>query len=153
MIKLSNFLLEYTILPYKKTPWYHSGDSIGTEYEFKTKSGQFYEVSLGIINNQSTLSIDFFIEVETKQGPKLSNSEISNKGDLYDLLATIMDIIKKAIKKYPKIKYIEYIPEKSKKEKNYAGNKRDIAYRYFLKKEFPNTEFSSNGKKVVAKIN
>jgi hypothetical protein len=54
-------------------------------------------------------------------------------------MATIMDIFKKIITKYPSITKLSYIPTKLNGELN---NKRDKAYRYFLKKEFPNARFS-----------
>ena len=147
-------LNEMSILPYTKTdddtetsknPKFTG--AFWREYEFKSKSGEDYVLQLRL--GYKILDVSFYVKKESEfklrgldhDYMRLSMSS-TNKGEQYDILATIMDIIRKTIKEFPSTEKIEYISNPDPDEETFIGNKRDKAYRYFLKKEFPNARFS-----------
>jgi hypothetical protein len=124
--------------------WYYT--------RFTTDSETEYEVDL-----ESTTHLDrnvnelpaFNVEFAAKpKGAEGSSSKIVvNKGELYKVMATIVDIIKHYVKKDRK-KAIMYSPEKKQGED--FGKQRDMLYKAFIRKAMPGTYFETEGDWIVA---
>jgi hypothetical protein len=66
---------------------------------------------------------------------------------MYRVMSTIVDIIKKYIKK-SKSQAIIYSPSKKSSEEDF-GTQRDNLYRAFISKAFPGVKFEQEGEIVV----
>lgn len=126
-----------------------------TYIRFITDNETEYDVDLESMMytpKDSTSSIKA-IGVEFSAKPKeaeflgSSYNIVVNKGELYKVMATVLDIIKKYIKKF-KAQAIIYTP--SKKPNEDFGNQRDQLYKIFIKKSFPEVKFEQKGDMVVA---
>ena len=91
------------------------------------------------------LSIEFNAKPKGAEGS--SAYIVVNKGEMYRVMATIVDIIKKYIKKF-KAKAIIYSPAKKSGED--FGTQRDQLYRAFISKAIPGVKFEQDGELVAA---
>ena len=160
MIKLKNILKEVgegTATPYKWKKVFTKEDTVF--FAFKTDQGTSYkvalenyvyedfhendkeypaiEVSFGIIPKNMSINIMF------------NASIVSNKGEMYRVMSTIVDIIKDYIKRNDNIKAIIYEPIKKEGEK---GFKRNDLYMAFIKKQIPTAKFEDSYGSVIVKI-
>jgi hypothetical protein len=91
------------------------------------------------------------LEIEFTAKPKGAEGSsakiVVNKGEMYKVMATIVDIIKKYLKKF-KAKAIIYSP--SKKSGENFGVQRDQLYRAFISKAIPGVKFKQSGDFVTA---
>lgn len=106
---------------------------------FETESDTTYFVDLGstTYNGIPVLNVEFSAKPKGWEGSSVNI--ISNKGELYKVMATITDIIKTYLKKSKKIKGIIYYPSKKGTEK--FGNQRDKLYKAFITKAIPGIKF------------
>jgi hypothetical protein len=74
---------------------------------------------------------------------------VSNKGEMYRVMSTIVNIIKDYIKRNDNIKAIIYEPIKKEGEK---GFKRNDLYMAFIKKQMPAAKFEDSYGSVIVKI-
>jgi hypothetical protein len=92
------------------------------------------------------------LEIEFSAKPKGAEGSsakiVVNKGEMYKVMATIVDIIKKYIKK-SKARAIIYSPSKKSSEE-YFGTQRDQLYRAFISKAIPGVTFKQSGDFVTA---
>ena len=160
MIKLKNILKEIgegTATPYKWKKVFTKEDTVF--FAFKTDQGTSYKVAL-----ENYVYEDFHednkeypaIEVSFGIVPKnmsinimFNASIVSNKGEMYRVMSTIVDIIKDYIKRNDNIKAIIYEPIKKEGEK---GFKRNDLYMAFIKKQIPTAKFEDNYGSVIVKI-
>ena len=162
MIKLKNILKEIgegTATPYKWKKVFTKEDTVF--FAFKTDQGTSYkvalvnyvyedfhendkeypaiEVSFGIIPSDIHNNGDYAGDMFT----------VSNKGEMYRVMSTIVNIIKDYIKRNDNIKVIMYEPIKKEGEK---GFKRNDLYMAFIKKQIPTAKFEDNYGSVIVKI-
>ena len=124
----------------KKYSWdqLESGDlskSGGSQsYDFWSESGVKYIVTL--THENEFIEIDFLAD---------RNYDTTNRGELYSVMATIVDIIKFAIKDLTKgssgeedIRGLKYVPVG--KGSDLLGTQRDQLYRAYIEKALPGVE-------------
>ena len=145
MIKLKNILLEIgegTAKPYKykltrteSTPGF--GDYFKL-YEFVTDLGTYYEVSFEIEEDFSKdepwefMNIEF--GVDEKDGEGVDYNGETNKGELFRVMATIVEITKEILKERKNIKTLTF----SGAKKDVDDNRRNKLYMAYIKKHIPN---------------
>lgn len=124
------------------------------EYEtivwFTTDNNINYEVTLEYFTSSEPttkdlpgMAVSFAADLEGNYD--FSNTTIVNKGEIYKVMATVVDIIKHYLKD---IKVIMYTPEKKPGED--FGKQRDKLYKVFITKKFPNAEFIQKGEIILA---
>jgi hypothetical protein len=114
-----------------------------TQYDVDLKSTNYVDDDL---NNLRALEIEFTAKPKGAEGS--SAKIVVNKGEMYKVMSTIVDIVKKYIKK-SKSQAILYSPSKKSDEENF-GTQRDNLYRAFISKAFPGVKFEQEGEIVVA---
>ena len=114
-----------------------------TQYDVDLKSTNYVDDDL---NNLRALGIEFSAKLKGDEGS--SAKIVVNKGEMYKVMSTIVDIVKKYIKK-SKSQAILYSPSKKSDEENF-GTQRDNLYRAFISKAFPGVKFEQEGEIVVA---
>jgi hypothetical protein len=108
----------------------------GTVYSFITDSGVNYEVRFGRKqNNILNATIVFGVTNEEYDGEEYS---VTNKGEVYSVMATIVEIVRKYKVEHPNINLFEYTGEQSEKEKSKNRNVRLALYSRYIKKVFDN---------------
>jgi hypothetical protein len=146
---------EATLKPYEweeytgKEGYYNIG--------FMTDYGLEYDVDLELkiytpensTSNIQAIEIGFAITAEDEDGYSYSTTDaVVNKGEMYRVMSTIIDILKVYIKKL-KAEAIIYSP--SKKQGEEFGSQRDNLYKAFISKAFPGVKFEQKGD-IVAVI-
>jgi hypothetical protein len=145
MIKLKNILLEIgegTAKPYKyKLTRTESDPDFGDYfrlYEFVTDLGTHYEVMFEIEEDYSKdepwefMNIEF--GVDEKDGGGVSYKVETNKGEVFRVMATIVDITKSILKERKNIKQLTF----SGSKKDEDDNRRNNLYMAYIKKHVPN---------------
>ena len=108
----------------------------GTVYSFTTSSGVNYEVRFGRKqNNILNATIVFGVTNEEYDGEEYS---ITNKGEVYRVMATIVAIVRKYKEEHPNINLFEYTGEQSEKEKSKNRNVRLALYNRYIRRVFDN---------------
>ena len=122
----------------------------GTIYSFLTDKGVNYEVRFGRKqNNILNATIVFGVTNDEYNGEEYT---VTNKGEVYKVMATIVEIVRKYKKEHPKINLFEYTGEQSAMEKNKNKNVRIALYERYIRKVFDNNwNFESIGNKVFIK--
>ena len=139
---------EGTSQPYK---WEElSSDEWFTYVIFTTESETEYQVNLEYFESNFSfakdipgIALDFL--AKPKGEHEFSNTIVTNKGELYRVMATIVSILQHYLKD---TKIITYTPEKKPGEN--FGRQRDNLYKAFISKKFPNSEFKQIGEMIVA---
>ena len=137
------------INPYKITP---PAIKSGTIYSFTTDSGVNYEVRFGRKqDNILNATIVFGVTNDEYEGEEYS---ITNKGEVYQVMATIVEVVRIYKDEHPNVNSFEFTGEQSEKEKVKNKNVRLNLYHRYIPKVFDNTwstEF--NDDKIVIKKN
>jgi hypothetical protein len=115
-----------------------------TQYDVDIKSTVYYPP--GQMDSVPALEIEFSAKPKGAEGS--SAKIIVNKGEMYRVMATIVNIIKKYIKK-SRAEAIIYSPSKKSDEETF-GTQRDNLYRAFISKAFPGTTFKQSGDNITA---
>jgi hypothetical protein len=115
-----------------------------TQYDVDIKSTIYFPP--GQMDSQPALEIEFSAKPKGAEGS--SAKIVVNKGEMYRVMSTIVDIIKKYIKK-SKTQAIIYSPSKKSDEESF-GTQRDNLYRAFISKAFPGTTFKQSGDFITA---
>ena len=150
--KQLNEVGEANIKPYKWEEIDREGYFVYTR--FLTDSETKYDVDLKTTtyidndqNNLRALEIEFTAKPKGAEGS--SAKIIVNKGEMYKVMSTIVDIVKKYIKK-SKTQAILYSP--SKKGNEEFGSQRDNLYKAFISKAIPGVRFEKDGEIISAII-
>lgn len=115
-----------------------------TQYDVDIKSTVYFPA--GQMESQPALEIEFSAKPKGAEGS--SAKIVVNKGEMYRVMATIVDIIKKYLKK-SKAQAIIYSPSKKSSEENF-GTQRDNLYRAFISKAIPGVTFKQSGDYITA---
>ena len=115
-----------------------------TQYDVDIKSTVYFPP--GQMDSVPALEIEFSAKPKGAEGS--SAKIVVNKGEMYRVMATIVSIIKKYIKK-SRAEAIIYSPSKKSSEENF-GTQRDNLYRAFISKAFPGTTFKQSGDYITA---
>ena len=122
----------------------------GSVYSFSTDSGVNYEVRFGRKqNNILNATIVFGVTNEEYDGEEYS---ITNKGEVYRVMATIVEVVRLYKKEHPNISLYEYTGEQSEKEKKEKKNVRLALYSRYISQVFDdNWEIKHENEKVIIK--
>ncbi len=134
MIKLIDILNEIGDSSAQKYDWrfkgkYDTGDVINLDYEFKTDSDTQYFVKLTVKESDaSSLAFEMMVAfgvgrsiVKKAFGDKKPFAQVVNKGEVFRVMATIIDIVKDGIEKMAQDNYpVKIILSKPEKEKETA---------------------------------
>ena len=115
-------------------------DDMGDEfnYEFITDSKLFYDVLIYVEENQ-TLDISFYVRENEYQNPDAT--AVTNKGEMFKVMATITAIIKEVVNKVGDIRYIKFSPTKKSGERTPLDQtQRFRLYMAYIKNVFPNSK-------------
>lgn len=124
----------------------------GTVYSFITESGVNYEVRFGRKqNNILNATIVFGVTNEEYDGEEYS---VTNKGEVYTVMATIVEVVRKYKTEHPNINLFEYTGEQSEKEKIKNRNVRLALYSRYIKKVFDKSWVvtSAENKVIIKKV-
>jgi hypothetical protein len=143
---------EANLKPYKWKEVDREGYYVYTR--FVTDSETQYDIDLHTtthlddeLNNLRALGVEFSAKPKGAEGS--STKIVVNKGEMYKVMATIVDIVKKYAKEI-KAQAITYSPAKKSSEENF-GAQRDNLYRAFIFKAFPGVKFEQE-REIVAAI-
>ena len=109
-------------------------------YEFVTDLGTHYEVTFEIEEDFSkdeeweTMNIEF--GVDEKDGGGVSYKVETNKGEVFRVMATIVDITKKILKERKNIKTLTFTGSKEDDD----DNRRNNLYMAYIRKHIPNVK-------------
>ena len=131
--------------PYK---WRRLDRRYDTYYIFTTDSGLEYQV-MTELGSGDTLTVEYGVEVITKQGNKSIDYElVTNKGELFRIMATVVDIVQEFMKKNPEVKYIEF-----EGSKNEAGDqRRNKLYMQYIKKHLKPKSIEDDGTLITIEL-
>lgn len=119
------------IKPYNITP---PAIKSGTVYAFETNSGINYEVRFGRKqDNILNATIVFGVTNEEYDGEEYS---ITNKGEVYQVMATIVEVVRLYKDEHPNVNSYEFTGEQSEKEKSKNKNVRLNLYTRYIKNVF-----------------
>ena len=125
----------------------------GTIYSFTTESEVHYEVRFGRKqDNILNATIVFGVTNEEYEGEEYS---ITNKGEVYQVMATIVEVVRLYKTEHPNVNSFEFTGEQSEKEKSKNKNVRLKLYSRYISKVFDKnwkTTFTDD-KIVIKKIN
>ena len=134
--------------PYK---WRRMDRRYDTYYIFTTDSGLEYQVmtEFGSGEDRNTLLIEYGVEVITKQGNKSIDYElVTNRGELFRIMATVVDIVQEFMKKHPEIERIEFEGSKNK-----AGDqRRNKLYMQYVKKHLKPKSIEDDGNSIIVEL-
>lgn len=119
-------------------------DEYEKEIKFISDSGLDYRIH--ITNSMNYLIVNFLIEGK-------DDVEETNKGELFKIMSTVVNEIKKYIDKHPNTKGIIYAPaDKNSKLTKTIDNQRNNLYKAFINKIIPGVEYTNRGASVIAKF-
>lgn len=122
----------------------------GTVYSFTTDNGVIYEVRFGRKqDNILNATIVFGVTNDEYEGEEYS---ITNKGEVYQVMATIVEVVRLYKDEHPNVNSFEFTGEQSKKEKEKNKNVRLNMYYRYIPKVFDKTwEIEFTEEKIVIK--
>ena len=150
MIKLKDILNEIgegSAKPFEYK-WISQGSYDNQVARFITDKGTEYEVNIADFSEYPdprdqeqdlpAINIDFLAKRPGEPG--WSTKTVTNEGDLYRIMATIMLIVKDVMKRFDfDVQAIVYEPSKKTGEFG-SNNKRDTLYRRFITRTFPGAQ-------------
>lgn len=141
-------------------PYYYEiaiDDEDNRVYNFETDSNTYYEVDLKEIEPENPLSADEGIRlninfgITDEEGTK-DMKTLSNKGELYRVMATVVAAVKEDLANHKYIKTLEFEPSK-RVGKDDASNARETLYKRYVQKAFPqSTTSTQQDGKVIVKL-
>lgn len=121
--------------------------------QFKTDSGLKYQVNTEIddrrdFNHGLVLTIEYGIENKTSKSYSVDYEVVTNRGELFRVMATVVDIVKTFMKKYPEVEYIEF--EGSKNED--GDQRRNKLYMQYIKKHLKPKSIEDDGNIITVEL-
>lgn len=133
-------------------PYYYENvvdDENNRVYNFETETfpPTWYEVSLKEIEPEDPFSgdeikLDVTFGVTNEKG-ELNFDQVTNKGELYRVMATIVQIVKEDLKNHRYIKTLSFTPSK-RKDKDEKSNIRLDLYKRFIETSFPSASITKD---------
>ena len=152
-----NEIGEANLEPYKWEEDNTAGRYIYTSFTTPTETK--YEVDLTSTEvpdfedkNEYIKAIDIEFSAKPKDAEGSSSKIVVNKGELYRVMSTIVDIIKYYLRQSNgDIKAILYSPSKKSNELDF-GSQRDNLYKAFITKAIPGAKIEQHGEYVIVYI-
>jgi hypothetical protein len=119
-------------------------------YGFNTESYPYTVVIYQDLDDSPNIAyVRFFVPDEND--PDLEQDEVvTNKGELFRIMATVKAIVAHDLKEHPEIDTIEFIPAKRSKETTDIA--RSNLYLRYIKNAYPSATIEKKGDAVVAKL-
>jgi hypothetical protein len=139
MIKLKDILLnevgDASADAYKWKP--ASRPTLSNEFTFTSDSGLEYYVKFWD-TGEDTIEVAFVAEEPgASYFDQAAYSTVTNRGELFKVMATVAEIILYYLQSHPEYKYLTYEPSKTTGKDD---NRRDKLYRAYMKKMIPGSE-------------
>lgn len=133
--------------PYKITP---PAIKSGTEYHFTTNSGIHYEVRFGRKQNDIlSANIVFGVTNDEYEGEEYV---VTNKGDVFRVMATIVEIVHLYMEQHPNVHSYEFTGEPTSEETENQATVRLKLYKRYIKRVFDeNWDVVLDGNKITIK--
>ena len=132
----------------KSYKWRWMNPKYDTYSIFTTDSGLEYQV-MTQLGSGETLSVEYGVNVTTKKGNKSVDYElVTNRGELFRVMATVVDIIQEFMKKHQDIEYIEF--EGSKNED--GDQRRNKLYMQYIKKHLKPKSIEDDGTLITIEL-
>jgi hypothetical protein len=154
MIKLRDILSEIgeaSTTPYKWKKISTKEDTVF--FTFTTDQDTPYKVALENYTYEDYHENKEYPAIEVSFGVKergeYSTTAVTNKGEMYRVMSTIVAIVKDYLKRNDNIKAIIYEPVKKESDTEY---KRNSLYMAFIKKQIPGAKFEDIYGSVIVKI-
>jgi len=112
-----------------------SRGTYSNEFTFATDSGLEYYVKFWD-TNEDTIEVAFVAQ-EPDQYDRAEYSTVTNRGELFKVMATVAEIVLYYLQSHPKYKYLTYEPSKTTGKDD---NRRDKLYRAYMKKMIPGSQ-------------
>jgi len=144
-----NEIGEANITPYKWSE--ENNDDMVIEVSFETESGLEYNVELqrDFYMGTPVLDVEFAAGmVDPDTGGTMSSKVITNRGELFKVMSTIVDIVKHYVNN-TEAQGVIYSPTK-KGDETISTNQRNSLYKAFLKKQVPGIKFKQDSNYIVA---
>ena len=148
-MKLIDLLKEVGEASSKPYNWKQTADYDDyKEYMFQTKSGFYYKVEIEVLEGdeeRDSAFVQFGIVEPDEDDMGFTNFDaVPSKGDLFNIMATIVEVLKDLIKKNPNIKYLQF---ETTKGKNKESNARLNLYAKYIQKHLPNSTMSTDSRR------
>ena len=148
MIRLGDILKEIgdsTVAPYK-WEFYGDDDNDIRYYGFYT---EHYPYSVRIFQDENQIEIEFSVPDEKDPNIEKWNIE-TNKGNVYKIMSTVLDIVKADLQKHPEVDTLEFAAVKKQGQSD--NNSRSDLYLKYIKHQYPNAQVEKYGDAVLVKI-
>ena len=150
---VSNILVKFNIsifvfMPVKPYDIIPPPIKSGNTYHFETTSGVEYEVRFARkADNFLHIAMAFGVLNEEYDGEEYS---LTNRGEVYQVMATVVSVIKLYLSEHPNIRLFEYTAEPTEGEKDGTTNKRIKLYQRYIGKIFDESwSVNTSGNKMV----
>lgn len=136
--------------PYK---WKWMDGRFTSYAQFKTDSGLTYKVNTEIddrrdFNHGLVLEIEYGIENKTSKSYTVDYEVVTNRGELFRVMATVVDIVKAFMKKYPEVEYIEFEGSKNRD----GDQRRNKLYMAYIKKHIKSKSIEDDGNTITVEL-
>ena len=136
--------------PYK---WKWMDGRFTSYAQFKTDSGLTYKVNTEIddrrnLNHGIVLEIEYGIEDKTSKSSPVNYEIVTNRGELFRVMATVVDIVKAFMKKYPEVEYIEFEGSKNRD----GDQRRNKLYMAYIKKHIKSKSIEDDGNTITVEL-
>ena len=138
---------EANVEPYKWEETDKGKYRIDTKFETDNKIEYIVSLHIDDYEGLKAIEVEFTAKSENDKYP--STTTVTNKDEMYRVMATITSIIKKYIEEY-KIQVIIYSPSKKSDKEDDFNNQRDKLYKAFISKIFPNVEYKTSKQGRIA---
>ena len=143
--KVLNEVGEATSKPYTWEKTSTKGDT--SFFTFTTDQDIIYKVALDNFTHEDFYNKKEYPAIEVsfgiKEKNKYSTTTLTNKGEMYRVMSTVVDIVKNYLKSNNDIKVILYLP---------ISHKRNDLYTAFIKKQIPGATFEDSYGSIIVKI-
>jgi hypothetical protein len=148
MIKLIDILNEIGDASLQPYPFDYYGSYAGARiYHFDTKNHPYGVELFHDEDTPNEMSVRFYII--DKEHPDIARDDVvTDKGELFKVMSTVTNIIKKDLKFHPEIDTITFVPNKKSGETTNVS--RLNLYLKYIKNSYPGAEITtSNGTTTV----
>ena len=135
---------EASAKPYKWENYFDEEDH--KEYGFETDSGLNYKLEIGIQESdkeKDSAVVSFGIVEEDGSDYFTDYDVVPTKGELYKVMATVVDILKDFTKKNKEVKYLYFTTNKLGKDIGKDQSGRLNLYRRYIQTHLPNAKINT----------
>ena len=149
--ELINEIGDASAKPYK---WKWTNPNYRTYSTFKTDSGLQYEVNTDIVDNTDwdggvELTIEYGVDTKASSGATTTDYKVvTNRGEMFRVMATIVDIVKTLLKKRPDVEFLEFQGSKNKD----GDQRRNKLYMAYINKHLKPKNIEDDGTTITVEL-